>query len=60
MAEADVLTYWFGQEKTVFMAEDDGMIVDTYHLRSNQLGGGPHDCNCGYVTSSEPVGRGGG
>ncbi len=34
------------------------MILGTYYLRPNQLGGGAHVANCGYVTAPEATGRG--
>lgn len=58
MTEADAIAYWMGDDRETFVAEDDGMILGTYFLRSNQLGGGAHVANCGYVTSPEATGRG--
>jgi ribosomal protein S18 acetylase RimI-like enzyme len=34
------------------------LIVGTYFLRPNQLGGGAHVANCGYMTAAEATGRG--
>lgn len=58
MSEADALAYWFGPDKTVFVAEEDGVVVGTFYIRPNQAGGGRHVCNCGYVTAGEAAGRG--
>jgi L-amino acid N-acyltransferase YncA len=58
MSEADALAYWFGADKEVFVAEDDGAILGTYYLRANQTGGGAHVCNAGYVTGAAATGRG--
>lgn len=58
LSEADALAYWMGKDKETFVAEDDGEIVGTYFIRSNQGGGGRHVCNCGYMTSPAAVGRG--
>ena len=41
-----------------FVAEEDGRILGTYYLRANQLGGGDHVANCGYITASGATGRG--
>lgn len=58
MCEADAIAYWMGPDRECFVAEEDGRIVGTYYLRGNQLGGGSHVANCGYVTASENAGRG--
>jgi ribosomal protein S18 acetylase RimI-like enzyme len=58
MTEADALAYWLAPDKDTFVAEEDGSIVGTYFMRSNQAGGGAHVCNCGYMTSAAATGRG--
>jgi ribosomal protein S18 acetylase RimI-like enzyme len=58
MSRADAITYWFAKGNEVFVAESDGQIVGTYYLRRNQLGGGSHVCNCGYMTSPAASGKG--
>ena len=58
MSREDTLAYWFGADKEVFVAEDDGAILGTYYLRANQTGGGAHVCNAGYVTGAAATGRG--
>lgn len=58
MSEADALACWLGADKDVFVADEDGTIVGTYYLRTNQAGGGAHVCNCGYMTSPAASGRG--
>jgi len=58
MPEVDALAYWFGTDKAVFVAEEDGVILGTYYLRANQAGGGAHVCNCGYMTGAAATGRG--
>ena len=40
------------------MAEEEGRVLGTYYIRANQAGGGPHVCNCGYMTAPEAAGRG--
>jgi ribosomal protein S18 acetylase RimI-like enzyme len=54
----DALAYWFGGERTVFVAEAGGAVVGTYYIRPNQAGAGRHVCNCGYVTAIAARGRG--
>jgi ribosomal protein S18 acetylase RimI-like enzyme len=59
MGEADALAYWCAPTNQVFVAaEEGGQVVGTYLLRANQLGGGSHVANCGYVTSPAAQGRG--
>jgi ribosomal protein S18 acetylase RimI-like enzyme len=42
----------------VFVAADESTVAGTYYLRANQLGGGAHVANCGYVTAPWATGRG--
>ena len=58
ISRADALAYWYRQDHDVFVAEDTGHIIGTYFLRANQLGGGSHVANCGYMTSSSAQGKG--
>jgi ribosomal protein S18 acetylase RimI-like enzyme len=58
MSRDDALHFWFSPAHEVFAAEQDGEIVGTYFLRPNQLGGGSHVCNCGYMTAPAHSGRG--
>jgi ribosomal protein S18 acetylase RimI-like enzyme len=52
------LAYWHRDDHEVFVAEDSGRILGTYFLHANQLGGGDHVANCGYMTSRESQGKG--
>ncbi|MDG4604304.1 MAG: GNAT family N-acetyltransferase [Defluviicoccus sp.] len=58
MSESDALMYWTGPDKETFVAEEDGVILGTYYMRTNQSGGGRHVCNCGYMTHASATGRG--
>jgi GNAT superfamily N-acetyltransferase len=58
MTQADAIAYWMGPGHGTFVAEEDGRLVGTYYLRANQLGGGAHVANCGYVTAADATGRG--
>jgi ribosomal protein S18 acetylase RimI-like enzyme len=58
MTEGEALVYWLGSDRETFVAEDDGVVLGTYYLRTNQAGGGSHVANCGYMTSPEARGRG--
>jgi len=58
MNRDDALAYWFSAEKETFVWEENGDVLGTYFLKPNQLGGGAHVANCGYVTSAAAQGRG--
>jgi len=58
MSEADALAYWTGADREAFVAEEEGRVLGTYYLRANQMGGGAHVANCGYVTAAGASGRG--
>lgn len=58
LSESDALMYWTGPDKETFVAEEDGVILGTYYMRTNQSGGGRHVCNCGYMTHASATGRG--
>jgi ribosomal protein S18 acetylase RimI-like enzyme len=54
----EALEYWMAPAHEVFVAEVDGAVVGTYFLQANQLGGGAHVANCGYMTAAHATGRG--
>jgi ribosomal protein S18 acetylase RimI-like enzyme len=58
MSKAEAITYWTGPDRQTFVAEEDGRIGGTYYLRANQLGGGAHVANCGYMAADHARGRG--
>src|SRR4051812_13363906 len=58
MSEAETIAYWTGPDRETFVAEEERQLIGTYYLKANQLGGGAHVANCGYVTSQSASGRG--
>jgi ribosomal protein S18 acetylase RimI-like enzyme len=58
MTQTEALAFWMGPGRETFVAEEGGGLFGTYYLRANQLGGGAHVANCGYMTSTEAMGRG--
>lgn len=51
--------YWFESGKRTFVACDgEGALLGSYYCRANQMGGGAHVANCGYVTAPAAQGRG--
>jgi L-amino acid N-acyltransferase YncA len=58
MSQAEAIAYWMRPDHENFVAEEHGRLLGTYYLRANQLGGGAHVANCGYITASDATGRG--
>lgn len=52
------LAYWLSPNHQTFVAEQDGAILGTYYLRPNNLGGGAHIANCGYMVSGNAQRKG--
>jgi L-amino acid N-acyltransferase YncA len=49
---------WFNAPCKTYIFEDNGKILGTYYLKTNQVGPGSHVCNCGYMVSSLARGKG--
>jgi ribosomal protein S18 acetylase RimI-like enzyme len=58
MSEAAAVAYWTGPDREAFVAEAEGRLLGTYYMKANQLGGGAHVANCGYITAPVATGRG--
>jgi L-amino acid N-acyltransferase YncA len=58
MSEPDAIAYWCAPLHSVFVAEEGAEIVGSYFLRANQIGGGSHVANAGYVSHPASAGRG--
>jgi ribosomal protein S18 acetylase RimI-like enzyme len=54
----EALAYWHAPGHSVFVAEAGDDVLGTYFLHPNQMGGGSHVANCGYMTSPRATGRG--
>ncbi len=55
-AEAERL--WMHLPRKTYVADEKGIILGTYYIKTNQAGAGSHVCNCGYMVSSKERGRG--
>ncbi|MEL6198620.1 MAG: GNAT family N-acetyltransferase, partial [Pseudomonadota bacterium] len=55
---ADAERLWMTNPRVTFVAEDAGVIVGTYFLKTNQDGPGDHVCNYGYMVAAEARGAG--
>ena len=49
---------WLKAPQKTYVFEDDGEILGTYFIKTNQAGPGEHVCNCGYMVSRNARGRG--
>jgi len=49
---------WMDKPAKTFVVEENGDIMGTYYIKTNQKGPGDHVCNCGYMVASEARGRG--
>ncbi|HLP86143.1 MAG TPA: GNAT family N-acetyltransferase [Phycisphaerales bacterium] len=58
MSRTDALAYWLGSDRETFVALNGNAVAGTYYLRANQVGGGRHVANCGYMVSPRATGRG--
>jgi L-amino acid N-acyltransferase YncA len=44
--------------RKTFVAEDDGELLGSYYIKTNQAGPGAHVCTCGYMVAASARGRG--
>ena len=56
--KAQAFRLWMEMPRRTFVAEENGRVLGTYYLKTNQGGPGDHVCNCGYMVSSSARGRG--
>ena len=49
---------WMVSPTATYVAVEDGNIIGTYYIKSNQPGCGSHVCNAGYMVSSKTRGKG--
>ena len=54
----EAIRVWIELPRKTYVAEEDKKICGTYYIKTNQLGGGSHVCNCGYMVSSKARGKG--
>jgi ribosomal protein S18 acetylase RimI-like enzyme len=58
ISKEQAFVVWMEAPRETYVFEDDGQILGTYYLKTNQSGPGDHICNCGYMVSSAARGRG--
>ena len=52
------LKLWLEIPRKTYVVEEDGQVLGTYYIKTNQAGPGEHVCNCGYMVSPAARGRG--
>lgn len=58
ISRADALAMWCDAPAATYVYIQDGQIIGTYYIKTNQQGGGAHICNCGYIVSADARGQG--
>jgi L-amino acid N-acyltransferase YncA len=58
ISKEKALRLWLEIPRQTYVIEEDGKILGTYYIKTNQEGPGAHVCNCGYMVSSAARGRG--
>ena len=54
----EALRLWVEAPRATYVAEDEGEVLGTYFIKTNQPGLGAHVCNAGYMVASRARGRG--
>lgn len=49
---------WMQTPEYTYVVEDNGDILASYYLKTNQAGPGDHVANCGYMVSEQARGKG--
>ncbi|ASY45288.1 MAG: GNAT family N-acetyltransferase [Pseudomonadota bacterium] len=58
MTRQAALSLWLSSDRTVRVLEEDGAVLGIFYVRANQMGGGAHVANAGYVVAQHATGRG--
>lgn len=58
ITEQEMMDYWMGTDKRIFVAEMEGEIVGTFFIKANQPDMGNHVCNAGFMVAEEHAGKG--
>jgi L-amino acid N-acyltransferase YncA len=58
ITQDEAIKVWLELPRKTYVAEENTKTYGTYYIKTNQLGGGNHVCNCGYMVSSRARGKG--
>ena len=56
--KATAHSLWIYQVRKTYVAEENGEVLASYYIKTNQAGPGKHVCNCGYMVSARARGKG--
>jgi len=56
--QEQALDLWIKSPRKTYVFEENGNVLGTYYLKTNQSGRGNHVCNCGYMVAANARGRG--
>src|SRR5215467_13732943 len=57
-SKKELLEYWCGDDKHIYVACDNGEILGTFIIKDNQPGLGSHVANASYMVSEKAAGKG--
>ncbi|MBN8714038.1 MAG: GNAT family N-acetyltransferase [Xanthomonadales bacterium] len=49
---------WIDTPRHAYVIEENGKVLGSYYIKTNQAGSGDHVCNCGYMVAAQARGRG--
>lgn len=58
VTKEEALRLWIDVPRKTYLCEEDGQVLGTYYIKTNQPGPGDHVCNCGYMVAASARGRG--
>ena len=58
IAREEAYKIWMKAPRKTYVCEENGEVLGTYYLKTNQAGPGAHVCNCGYMVAASARGRG--
>jgi len=56
--QTEAIELWVNYPRKTYVVEEEGQVIGTYYIKTNQVGQGSHVCNCGYMVSSHARGKG--
>ena len=56
--KTQALQRWIDAPRKTYLVEEQGQVLGTYYIKTNQDGPGNHVCNCGYMVASTARGKG--
>ena len=58
ITKKDAELVWLEQPEKTFVVVENGQILGSYFIKTNQPGPGKHVCNCGYMVGENARGKG--